>query len=512
MATKTQDVQAVGAEAVRRGAGRPANTGVIAPGAGSIRSERTGWAEWLKAKTFQRALFAAGDAFALVISHVAAKTAATRLLHITSDPNPRGYWLFYLPLLMAVLYLLEGNHNPDVRRPEKELELAVKGISFAFLLLVCANFVVFKAAVFSRYVFLAWYFVALPLVLMSRFGLRRFFTGLWRRGVAKRRTICVGSPERLAELHSLLAIQRYEGYEFVRTGDGVEGPERRERGEVAGSAGWRELVQDGSIEQVVLCAPGHLGNSNQLAFEMLEMCLPRGIDVQVYSDVFASRKFNYELDEFSGFFRFYSAARWAEQAQRVAKRVLDLAAGVAGSVITLLVLPFIALMIQIDDPGPIFFSREFVDRDGTIRYYRKFRTMFIDAQETLERDPVLKANFEHQHKLVHDPRVTRVGRLLRKYSIDELPQFFSLFEGRLSLVGPRVISRQEGERYGKELPRLLSVRPGLTGFWQVMGRQLTSYEERIRMDMFYIDHWSIWLDLWIVAKTFVQVARAEGAY
>jgi lipopolysaccharide/colanic/teichoic acid biosynthesis glycosyltransferase len=105
-----------------------------------------------------------------------------------------------------------------------------------------------------------------------------------------------------------------------------------------------------------------------------------------------------------------------------------------------------------------------------------------------------------------------VGRTLRKYSIDEFPQFFSLLTGRLSFVGPRVISGEESARYGTHLPRLLSVKPGLTGYWQVTGRQTTSYEERIQMDMFYIDHWSIWLDLVITAKTLYKVVQADGAY
>ncbi len=105
-----------------------------------------------------------------------------------------------------------------------------------------------------------------------------------------------------------------------------------------------------------------------------------------------------------------------------------------------------------------------------------------------------------------------MGRFLRRYSLDEFPQFFSLLTGQLTFVGPRVISREEKERYGALLPKLLSVKPGLTGFWQVKGRQTTSYDERIQMDMFYIDHWSIWLDLVIMVKTVGKVLRAEGAY
>jgi lipopolysaccharide/colanic/teichoic acid biosynthesis glycosyltransferase len=102
--------------------------------------------------------------------------------------------------------------------------------------------------------------------------------------------------------------------------------------------------------------------------------------------------------------------------------------------------------------------------------------------------------------------------VLRKYSIDEFPQFFSLLAGRLTFVGPRVISQEETSRYGESLSKLLSVKPGMTGYWQVMGRQKTTYAERIQMDMFYIDHWSLRLDLIIMAKTVWKVLRADGAY
>jgi lipopolysaccharide/colanic/teichoic acid biosynthesis glycosyltransferase len=199
-------------------------------------------------------------------------------------------------------------------------------------------------------------------------------------------------------------------------------------------------------------------------------------------------------------------------AQRFTKRLLDYGIGAIGSVITLLVTPIIALILKLEDGGPVFYRREFVDCDGSVRFYLKFRTMSQDAEQRLRDDPALKRAFDLKYKLEDDPRVLRVGRFLRKYSIDEFPQFFSLLTGRLTLVGPRVISREETSRYGDLLPKLLSVKPGLTGYWQVMGRQNTTYQRRIELDMFYIDHYSLGLDLRIVALTVWKVLRAEGAH
>jgi lipopolysaccharide/colanic/teichoic acid biosynthesis glycosyltransferase len=178
----------------------------------------------------------------------------------------------------------------------------------------------------------------------------------------------------------------------------------------------------------------------------------------------------------------------------------------------LLLTPIVALLLKCEDGGPVFYRREFVDCDGQVRHYLKFRTMVRDADRVLQTDSRLKQRFDAQYKLEEDPRVLRIGRILRKYSVDEFPQFFSLLTGRLAFVGPRVISQEETFRYEDCLPRLLSVKPGITGYWQVMGRQTTTYEERIQMDMFYIEHWSIWLDVIIIGKTFWKVLRAEGAY
>jgi lipopolysaccharide/colanic/teichoic acid biosynthesis glycosyltransferase len=191
---------------------------------------------------------------------------------------------------------------------------------------------------------------------------------------------------------------------------------------------------------------------------------------------------------------------------------LDITFGLGGSIVTLLLMPIMALLIKFEDGGPVLYRSPYVRPECEDGYYLKFRTMRVDADQILAQDPELRKAFEKQHKLTSDPRVTRIGRYLRKYSLDEFPSFFSILRGDISLVGPRTITQSQCERYGSLLPKLLSVKPGLTGFWQVMGRQTTSYEDKVRLDMFYIDHWSIWLDLLIIFKTFWAVIRAEGAY
>jgi lipopolysaccharide/colanic/teichoic acid biosynthesis glycosyltransferase len=138
--------------------------------------------------------------------------------------------------------------------------------------------------------------------------------------------------------------------------------------------------------------------------------------------------------------------------------------------------------------------------------------MYVDADERLARDPELRHEFELNHKLKNDPRVTRIGRFLRRTSLDELPQLINVVLGQMSLVGPRMITSEERARYGKWRMNLSTVKPGITGLWQVSGRSDVSYEERVMLDMNYIRNYSIWFDLQILWQTIPAVLKSRGAY
>jgi lipopolysaccharide/colanic/teichoic acid biosynthesis glycosyltransferase len=138
--------------------------------------------------------------------------------------------------------------------------------------------------------------------------------------------------------------------------------------------------------------------------------------------------------------------------------------------------------------------------------------MRIDADKILERDGVLRKEFEVNFKLKNDPRVTRAGAFIRKLSLDELPQLFNVLRGEMSLVGPRMITPPELEKYGDAGWIFRSMKPGLTGYWQICGRQEVSYPERVEMDLHYVKNWSLWMDLRILLKTPMRVLRGAGAY
>ena len=172
----------------------------------------------------------------------------------------------------------------------------------------------------------------------------------------------------------------------------------------------------------------------------------------------------------------------------------------------------LALMVRLDSPGPVIYRRRVLGKNGRIFYAYKFRTMYINGDEILARFPKLRAELSKNYKLKCDPRVTRAGQLLRKFSLDELPQLFNVLQRDMSLIGPRMITPDEVSKYGEHGEKLITVMPGLSGLWQVSGRSDTSYDERVKLDMSYIDNWSLWQDIKILFKTPLVVLKGDGAY
>jgi lipopolysaccharide/colanic/teichoic acid biosynthesis glycosyltransferase len=196
----------------------------------------------------------------------------------------------------------------------------------------------------------------------------------------------------------------------------------------------------------------------------------------------------------------------------IAKRFLDIVIALVGLVVGSPVLALCAVLIRLNGSGPIIHKRVVVGRGGRVFRAYKLRTMIADADRYLEEHRELLAAFDEAYKLKKDPRVTQVGRWLRKLSLDELPQLLNVLRGEMSLVGPRMIVPAELEKYGVHREKLLTVKPGLTGLWQVAGRQRVSYVERVRLDMEYIDRRSPWVDLKIMLQTIPALLSGRGAY
>lgn len=198
------------------------------------------------------------------------------------------------------------------------------------------------------------------------------------------------------------------------------------------------------------------------------------------------------------------------------KKYLDLLLLFIVSIFALPLFFIIFLIIKITSPGPLFYKHKRVGQYGKPFYLYKFRTMLNGAEkllpEILRKDAQAREEFENGYKLKNDPRVTPIGRILRKTSLDELPQLINIWKGEMSFVGPRPIVEEEKVKYGEYLPLLLKEKPGLTGLWQVSGRNNLSYEERVALDMEYIRKKSLRLDIKIILKTISVLFSGNGAY
>ena len=199
------------------------------------------------------------------------------------------------------------------------------------------------------------------------------------------------------------------------------------------------------------------------------------------------------------------------------KRIIDIIGAIIGIIflIPVTIIIYIAKKIIKEDEGPLFYEQLRYGKNGKVFRLYKYRSMCINAEkklkEYLEENEEARKEFDEYQKLKDDPRITKIGKFLRKTSLDELPQMINILKGELSFVGPRPVVEKEIERYKENKERFLSVKPGLTGYWQVNGRSNTNYKERMNMELYYVDNCSLWLDIKIFFKTFIAVFKKEGA-
>ena len=200
----------------------------------------------------------------------------------------------------------------------------------------------------------------------------------------------------------------------------------------------------------------------------------------------------------------------------VLKRLIDIVGAIVGIMILIpLTIVIFAVNKKTGDEGPMFYSHKRIGKNGKYFKMYKFRTMVTDSdaklKELLENDEEARKEWEENRKLKNDPRITKIGNILRKTSLDEFPQFVNVLKGEMSLVGPRAVVDDEIEKFGELKEKVLSVKPGVTGYWAANGRSDTSYDERVVMEATYVDKFSVWMDIKILFKTVISVIKKEGA-
>jgi len=316
----------------------------------------------------------------------------------------------------------------------------------------------------------------------------------------KRRFILVGTEREIAKMRSGLGEHAGEGVEVVAELNLIEAPVQQ----------IVPALHDHSIYGVILSAK-HT-NFEQVEY-VIRACELEGVEVWLIADFFSTEISRTSLDELLGrpllIFRTTPEASW----QSLGKQIMDF----LGSVILLVSLwplfLLIAIAIKLASPGPVFFKQQRSGLNGAPFTLYKFRTMVTNAEQFKHELEAMNEMSGPVFKVTNDPRVTPVGKFLRKYSLDELPQLFNVLRGEMSLVGPRPLPVDEVKRFDNLAHRRrLSVKPGLTCLWQISGRnQIVDFREWVRLDLEYIDNWSLWLDLKILLLTIPAVLRGTGA-
>lgn len=276
-----------------------------------------------------------------------------------------------------------------------------------------------------------------------------------------------------------------------------------------------DVIKDTGVQTVLICAPGLEPKKLVSLINRLQLLVKR---VAFVPELFGLPTSNITargmMEEQAVVLRVQN--NLARKSNRIMKRIFDIVATVCGGILILPILAIVALLIYLDSPGPIVFGHKRVGQGGKEFPCYKFRSMVPNAQEALEvylkENPAACEEWERDFKLKDDPRVTRIGKFLRKTSLDELPQLWNVLVGDMSLVGPRPIVRDEIVKYGDYINDFYLVPPGITGVWQVSGRSDTTYEERVLMDSWYVHNWSVWIDIVYLLKTVLVVYKAKGAY
>jgi len=415
-------------------------------------------------------------------------------------------------LLFVVVYAVVGLYPAAGLAPAEELRRLSLATSVVYLVLATTTFLFKEGDTYSRGVFLlAWYFSVI-IAPLARALLRNLFSHRpwWGYPVV---VLGAGKTGHMI----IAALQRNPGLGFKPVAVLDDDPDKR--GEIAGVPVMGsveqapELARAYRIRHAIVAMPGVPRERLLNILEGYGGIFPQ---IVLIPDLFGLSSLWVTAADLGGVLGLKIHQRLLLPGPRFVKRVIDLTSALLGGLVISPLLLVIAVLIILDSPGPIFYGHTRVGQNGKRFKAWKFRSMIANADEVLEeylsRHPELHAEWAATQKLKKDPRITRVGRWLRKFSLDELPQLWNVIHGEMSLVGPRPIVEDELSKYGKASKLYLKVKPGMTGLWQVSGRSETSYEERVEMDAYYVRNWSVWLDLYILARTVWVVLFGRGAY
>lgn len=420
---------------------------------------------------------------------------------------------FLLPVWLC-LFAIFGLYNPsNILSGTREYGKVFNACTAGMMLVVVATFLDPTFVVARGWLVTSWVLTFL-FVSSARFWVRRLIYVLRKAGLFLRRAAIVGTNQEAHELAVQLAHSGRSGLRIVGSIAGQkesEGPPDSSAPLIGSIEEIEELIEIHEIDDLIVATTAL--NRNQLLdlfartnqFGNVELFLSSGLFEVLTTGVRVTN---------AGFVPLMSPKKLRlDGAELVMKTAFEYSLTLCALIFLSPLFAAIALLIKLDSPGPVLHRRRVLGVGGKAFDALKFRTMSVNGDRILEKHPDLARKLQTERKLKHDPRVTEVGRWLRKYSLDELPQLINVLKGQMSLVGPRMISPEEAKEYGKRRFNLLTVKPGITGLWQVSGRSDLDYNERVRLDMYYIRNYTIWRDLQILfIETLPAVMKGRGAY
>jgi exopolysaccharide biosynthesis polyprenyl glycosylphosphotransferase len=447
---------------------------------------------------------------------VAAFFLAYYVRNVAEVLHPLRYYAWILIVILPGWYVLMARFGLYASMRLYPVEKVLSSLAKVHVIggICCASLIfLLEPQGFSRALF--GYFMLFSFVLLSveKISLKLFLGYIRRKGYNVRHILIVGTDQKAQKFISL--IEQHSKWGLKVTGllqfTTEEPCPSIKNYKILGKL--NELVdicKQNTIDEVVFCVPKEtVSNMEEHLRDMVEMGITVRMVLDFYDVIWPRRELNFFHGEIP-IITFYCHA--FDAGQLFIKRCLDVLGSLAGLILFAVLFPIIAAAIKIDSKGPLFFKQQRVREHGRVFTCWKFRSMYIDAEERkkdlMSRNEMKGAIF----KIKDDPRVTRVGKFLRKTSLDELPQFWNVLKGEMSLVGTRPPTPDEVASYKNWHHKRICIKPGLTGMWQVSGRnEIQDFDEVVRLDLKYIDQWTLWLDFKILFKTLWVVFSKKGS-
>jgi len=417
-----------------------------------------------------------------------------------------------LTVILLISYSLEGVYRPSRGRSWfDELFTIFSGTTTCIVIMFAASYF-YQPQFHSRAIFIYALVLITALLGLSRLVKNMVLGRLRRQGVGVDRVLIVGAGEVGRTVMRNLVARPELGYEVVGFVDDDPQKAQSTLGRFKGIGGLDslpDLLLSGEFDEVIITLPWMY---HRKILSMVAQCQRARVRVRIVPDLFQMRLTHVDIDDLSGIpligFRGIAISGW----KRVMKRVIDVVGALVGLLLLSPFLVLIALAIRLETPGSPIHRQARIGKGGKEFTFYKFRSMYEGAEEVQEQLIPLNEADGPIFKIRDDPRVTHVGRFLRRPSLDELPQFYNVLRGDMSLIGPRPPLPGEVEQYQEWHQKRLEVSPGLTGLWQVSGRSELTFDEGVMLDLYYIENWSLGLDFRIVLRTIPRVILGNGAY